>query len=146
MQCNERFRPARPPIDRDAGAPRADEIVAGGLGIIAGEAHPGSDEGIGEAFVVAGGSVTWTCGRCGGLNQMQESACSACGMTFADSARRIADSALPAKQSRSILKAVGILAGGAVVMRLVAGLISPWAAAGVLGAAALRTVIRYTRP
>lgn len=146
MQCNERFRPARATIDTNAGAPRAREIVAGGLDVVAGEAHPGSDEGLGEAFVVTAAGVTWTCARCGTLNQVDASDCSACGMSFTDSARRIADSALPAKQSRSILKAVGIVAGGAVVMRLVAGLISPWAAAGVLGAAALRTVIRYLRP
>ena len=145
MQCSRRLVAHRPQIDVNAGAPGAREMVAGGLDIVAGEPHAGSDEALADAFVVAGKTVTWTCGSCGHLNEIKTSACAGCGLSFVDSARKIADSEIPAKQSRSIMKAVGLVAGGAVVMRLVAGLISPWAAAGVLGAAALRTLVRYLR-
>lgn len=145
MQCSKELRGARPEIDMNAGAPTAGDIVSGGLDVIADDPHGGSDEGIAEAFVVTGSAVTWTCGRCGHLNEIRASACAGCGTSFVDSARSIADDQIPAKQSRSILKAAGIIAGGAVVMRLVAGLISPWAAAGLLGAAALRFVVRYLR-
>lgn len=145
MQCNRRLTAQRPQVDVKAGAPSAREIMAGGLDVVAGDPHEGSDEALADAFVVAGGSVTWTCGRCGHLNEIRSSSCAGCGLTFVDSARKIADSEIPAKRSRSVLKAVGIIGGGAVVMRLVAGLISPWAAAGLLGAAALRTLVRYLR-
>ena len=145
MQCSKRLRAARPEVDKDAGAPTARDIILGGLDIVAGDPHEGSDEGIADAFVVTGSAVTWTCRRCGHLNEIRASTCAECGTSFVDSARSIADDQVPAKQSRSMLKAAGIVAGGAVVMRLVAGLISPWAAAGLLGAATLRFVVRYLR-
>jgi hypothetical protein len=145
MQCSRRLVPARKKVDMNEGAVSAGEIVAGSLDLVAGDAHEGSDEGIADAFVVTDSGVTWTCGRCGHLNEIKASACVGCGMTFVDSARKIASEQIPGKQSRSIMKALGIVAGGAVVMRLVAGLISPWAAAGVLGAAAVRTLVKYLR-
>ncbi len=145
MQCNRRLVATRRAIDVNAGAPSAREIVSGGLDIVGGDPHEGSDDAIADAFVVAGSSVTWTCGKCGHLNEIRSSVCAGCGLSFVDSARKIADNEMPRKKSRSAMKAFGIVAGGAVVMRLVAGLISPWAAAGVLGAAALRTLVRYLR-
>ena len=145
MQCSARLRAARTEVDMNAGAPTARDIVSGGLDIVTGDPHEGSEEGIADAFVVTGSAVTWTCGRCGHLNEIRESACADCGTSFIESARSIADDQMPAKQSRSVLKAAGIVAGSAVVMRLVAGLISPWAAAGLLGAAAIRFAVRYLR-
>lgn len=130
----------------EAGAPRLSEIVSGGLGVIAGDIEAGSHEGLSHAFAVEGDSVTWTCGRCQHDNEIRASKCENCGRSFAESARWIADtSVVPKKQSRSTLKALGILSVGAVFMRLVGGLISPWAAFALLGGIVLRWVIRLFR-
>lgn len=146
MQCSARLRPARKTIDMGAGAPGFSEIVAGGLGVLAGEANEGSDEGIAQAFSVEGDAVKWTCGRCQHRNDIRASACESCGRSFAESARWIADtSVVPKKQGRSTLKALGMLSVGAVLMRLVAGLVSPWAAFALFGGILLRFVIRSFR-
>lgn len=76
---------------------------------------------------------------------MRADNCASCGTAFLDSARRIADMDVKRMESRSIWKAFGFVMIGAVVMRLVAGLISPWAAAVVLGGALLRTIVKYFR-
>jgi hypothetical protein len=145
MQCSKRLKPQDVPVDISAGAPRLSEIVSGGLDVVAGEVHEGSDEGISQAFAVQGDAVTWTCGRCQHRNEIRASVCAGCGRSFNESARWIADTGLPKKRSRATLKAVGIVGIGAVVMRLVGGLISPWLAAGVLGAALIRWLLRYLR-
>lgn len=145
MQCSRRLVPQREEIDLNAGTPTAREIVGGGLDMIAGDVHEGSDEGIEGAFAVEGGAVTWTCGRCAHRNPIEATVCEACGRSFVESARVIADAELPKKRFHSSLKAFGILLGGAVVMRLVAGLISPWAAAGLLAGAVIRGVVRFFR-
>jgi ribosomal protein L40E len=145
MQCSERLRLARQKIDMDAGAPTMREIVGGGLDVVAGDPHEGFDEGIGQAFAVQGRAVKWTCSKCSHLNDIQATACAGCGTTFVDSARAIADAEMPKKQSKVALKAIGIVLGAAVVMRLVAGLISPWAAAGLLIAVGIRFAVRYLR-
>jgi hypothetical protein len=146
MQCSTRLKPEKVAIDMNAGTPDLKEIVGGGLGILAGEPNEGSDEGIAQAFAVQGGAVTWTCGRCQHHNPVEASVCAGCGRSFAESARWIADtSVVPKKRSRSTLKALGIVSVGAVGMRLVAGFISPWAAAAVFGGVALRSVIRLFR-
>lgn len=143
MQCSRRLKPDRPGIDDDR--PTVGEIAAGALDIMAGESYADSDEALAQTFAVQGGKATWTCARCGALNDMHADACSSCGATFIESARRIASSQVKEKESRSVLKAFGIVMIGAVVMRLVAGLISPWAAAAVLGGALLRTILKYLR-
>ena len=145
MQCTERLRPARPSIDLDEGTVGFKEVVAGGLGVIAGETHEGSDEGISQAFAVQGKKVGWSCGRCAHINDIRASSCESCGRSFVESARLIADAGVPAKQQRATLKAFSAVLGGAVLMRLVAGLISPWAAAGPFGAATIRFLVRYLR-
>lgn len=121
------------------------ELVGGGLDVVAGDPHEGFDEGIGQAFALQGDSVTWPCGRCGHVNDIKASACAGCGRSFSESARFIADAEMPKKRFRASMKALGIVAGGVVVMRLVAGLISPWAAAGLLAAAGIRSVVRFLR-
>jgi hypothetical protein len=129
----------------DAGAQTVREIVGGGLDVLAGDPHEGFDEGIGKAFAVHGRAVKWTCSKCSHPNDIEAVACTGCGTMFIDSARAIADAEMPTKQSKVTLKASGIVLGAAVVMRLVAGLISPWAAAGLLIAVAIRFAVRYLR-
>lgn len=143
MQCARRLKPARKPIEDDR--PSAGEIAAGALDIVAGESYADTDEALAQTFAVYGGKASWTCTKCGELNDIRADKCSSCGATFVASARRIADLDVKKMESRSILKALGIVAIGAVVMRLVAGLISPWAAAAVLGGAVLRTIVKYLR-
>ena len=121
------------------------EIVGGGLDVMAGDPHEGFDEGIGKAFTLEGGAVTWTCSKCTHPNDIKASLCGGCGTTFVESARAIADAEMPKKQSKVSFKAIGIVLSAAVVMRLVAGLISPWAAAGVLVAVLIRFGVRYLR-
>lgn len=145
MQCSKRLRPQREPVDMNAGAPGLAEIVGGGLDVVAGDVNEGSDEAISQAFAVQGDAVTWTCGRCQHRNDIRASECAGCGRSFAQSARWIAETEMPKKQSRATLKAIGIVGGGAILMRLVAGLISPWVAAGLLGAAFIRWCLRYLR-
>lgn len=145
MQCSKRLKPDRKEIDMDAGAPALSEIVSGGIGILAGSEEP-RDEGLTEAFAVQGDSVTWTCGRCQHRNDIRASSCESCGRSFTESARWIADtSVVPKKHTRSTLKALGALSAGAVLMRLVAGLISPWAAFALFGGILLRSLIRFFR-
>lgn len=145
MQCAARLRATPTKIDLKAGAPSISEIVGGGLDVLAGEPHEGFDEGIRKAFAIQGHVVTWTCSRCSHPNDITASACVGCGMTFVDSARALADAEMPKKESKVTFKAIGIVLGGAVVMRLVAGLISPWAAAGLLLAVVIRFAVRYLR-
>jgi hypothetical protein len=145
MQCSKRLKPQRADIDMNVGAPGFTELVGGGLDVIAGDVHEGSDEGITQAFAVGDDEVTWTCGRCRHRNDIKASSCAECGRSFAESARWIADSGIPKKQSHAAMKAIGIVGGGAVLMRLVGGLISPWAAAGLFGAACIRWIVRYFR-
>lgn len=145
MQCSQRLKPRRDPIDMNEGAPRLSEIVGGGLDVVAGGGSLDSDEGIAQAFAVEGDGVTWTCGRCAHRNDIRARSCSECGRDFVVSARWIADAGMPKKRFQATLKAIGIVGGGAVLMRLVAGLISPWAAAGLLGAAVLRWCLRTFR-
>lgn len=143
MQCSRRLRPERPRIEDDR--PSVGEIASGALDIVAGESYASSDEALGQTFAVQGGKASWTCARCGALNDMRADNCASCGTAFLDSARRIADMDVKRMESRSIWKAFGFVMIGAVVMRLVAGLISPWAAAVVLGGALLRTIVKYFR-
>ena len=142
MQCSKRLKPERKRIDMSAGAPRLSEIVSGGLGVVAGSGDPQVD-GVGEAFAVEGGAVKWTCGRCRHRNDIRASECESCGRSFTESARWIADTTVvPKKQKHSTLKALGMVSLGAVLMRLVAGLISPWAAFALFGSIALRWLVR----
>lgn len=141
MQCSKRLVERQEPIDMNAGAPQLSEIVSGGLGVIAGETVP--DDGISEAFEVGGDGVTWRCGRCQHRNDIKASVCAECGRSFAESAKWIADTTLvPKKQNHSTIKALGIVSLGAVLMRLVAGFISPWAAFALFGGLVLRWLIR----
>jgi ribosomal protein L37E len=145
MQCSKRLKPEREQIDLNAGAPTMRELVGGGLDVVAGTPNEGFDDGIGQAFALQGDKVTWPCGRCGHINDIKASTCAGCGHSFMESARFIADAEMPKKRFRSGMKALGIVTGGAVLMRLVAGLISPWAAAGLLAAAGVRVVVRFLR-
>lgn len=145
MQCHERLRSPAEKVDLNEGAPTARDLVTGALDVVAGDPHAGFDEGIGKAFVHQGDSVTWTCGKCAHRNDIRQAACEDCGTPFAASARLIADAEMPQKKSRAFLKATGIVLGGSVLMRLVAGLISPWAAVGLLGGAMIRALVRLLR-
>lgn len=144
MQCSKRLVPQRKPIDMAAGAPKMSEIVSGSLGILAGDTGAAADDGISEAFDLVGDAVTWRCGRCQRRNPIEASVCEGCGRSFTESARWIADTTVvPKKKSHSTMKALGIVSLGAVLMRLVAGFISPWAAFAVFGGVALRSLIRF---
>jgi ribosomal protein L40E len=145
MQCSTRLRPARVAIDYTEGAPQLKEMIGGTLGIVAGPSES-TDDGIASAFAVDGDGATWICSRCSHRNDIKASECAKCGRSFVESARWTADTGIvPQKQSRAMLKALGIVSLGAVVMRLVGGLISPWAAFGLLGAAFLRWLVRMFR-
>jgi len=125
--------------------PSAREIVGGALDIVAGPGHEGDDEGLRQAFSVGEKKVTWNCTRCGFSNPIEAQKCEDCGRAFMDTAATLAAFAVSQKQSHSTMKALGLVLGGAVVMRLVAGLISPWAAAAFLGGAVGRFLLKYLR-
>lgn len=144
MQCSRRLKPPRPRIDFDAGGPGVRETVAGALDVVAGEGY-GDDEGLRRAFTLGEKKASWVCARCGYFNELKADVCADCGRPFTDTAAALAGVEVAKKQSRSVLKALGIVTVGAVVMRLVAGLISPWAAAAVLGGAILRFLVKYLR-
>jgi ribosomal protein L40E len=145
MQCSERLKPVSSPIDMTAGAPGLPELALGGLDVIAGDPNEHADAAISQAFAVEGRGVTWTCARCFHRNDIKASACAGCGRSFAESARLIADAEVPKKQSRATMKALGIVGSGALVMRLVAGFVSPWIVAAAFGGMLLRGVIRFLR-
>jgi len=145
MQCARRLRPERKSMDPLADRPTAGEVVGGALDIVAGATYEGDDEGLRQAFSVSGDRVVWNCTRCGQSNPIEAQKCEECGRPFAETAHVLAGVEVAKKQSRSMMKTLGLVAGGAVVMRLVGGLISPWAAAAFLGGAVLRFVVKYLR-
>lgn len=161
MQCGRRFeRPERGSVaarasdlaaptassETDGGGFSVKQALADGLDLVSSaEAPDAFDDELGRAFAVQNQKVTWSCTRCSHLNDIKASECTQCGRSFVDSVRMIVDSEVPMKQSRSIWKALGIVSIGAVVMRLVAGLISPWTALAVLGAALLRFLVKFLR-
>lgn len=144
MQCARRLKPEREHVDLDAGRPSGREIIGGALDIIAG-ADEVDDEGLRQAFSVSERGVTWNCGRCGNVNPIDANRCTDCGRAFTATAAVMAKHEVSKKQSHASLKAAGLVLGGAVVMRLVAGLISPWAAAAFLGGAVVRFLVKYLR-
>jgi len=145
MQCSERLRPPAPRVDLDEGRPSAREVIGGALDIVAGHAYEGDDEALRHAFSVSERGVTWNCSGCGNMNPIDAEVCTDCGRAFAETAHSWAGVSVAKKQSNATLKAAGLVLGGAVVMRLVAGLISPWAAGAFLGGAVLRFVVKYLR-
>lgn len=142
MQCAHRLKPERAATKDER--PGAREIAAGALDIVAADDGP-DDSGLASAFAVGDKKVSWSCVRCGTLNDVRADVCTNCEASFMDLARNIATFEVNKKKSRATLRAFGYLLGGAVVMRSVAGLVSPWAAAALLGGTALRTVVKYLR-
>jgi hypothetical protein len=139
------MEPEKVKVDLNAGAPGLREIVGGGLDVIAGDLHAGIDDGIEQAFTVTGSQVTWTCARCHHVNDIKANACESCGRSFVESARGLSDSLMPKKTYRANLKALGYVSVSAVVLRLVAGFVSPWAAVGLFGGIVLRAIVRFFR-
>jgi RNA polymerase subunit RPABC4/transcription elongation factor Spt4 len=145
MQCSSRLVAQKVRVDMDAGTPGLSEIVGGGLDVIAGNPHPGIDDGIEQVFSVQGDKVTWSCGRCHHVNDIKSNVCESCGTSFVESARGVSDALMPKKTYRANLKALGYLSVSAVVLRLVAGFVSPWAAAALFGGIVLRAIVRFFR-
>ncbi|MGH2757321.1 MAG: hypothetical protein ACRDI3_05985 [Actinomycetota bacterium] len=145
MQCTKRLKPVPKKVDIAAGPPGAREIVGGALDIVAGPGYESDDEGLRQAFSVGGKKVTWNCSRCGYSNPIETQRCADCGRSFIDTAQELAAFEVSKKGSYTALKAISYVLVGAVLMRLVAGLISPWAAAAVLGGALLRFLLKYLR-
>jgi hypothetical protein len=132
-------------VTMKAEPPGAREIVGGALDIVAGPGYESDDEGLRQAFSVGGKKITWNCYRCGSSNPVEAQKCGDCGRSFMDTARELASFEVSKKRSYTAMKVLSYVLVGAVLMRLVAGLISPWAAAAVLGGALLRFLLKYLR-